>query len=121
MANTKSYFRDHYNLLLLSVNIFGLILVSVFIILRLVDINTSSYIVQCRNCSDPNALNKYITGGVNGLISFIFFIIVIFAGNLILSFKTYLINRNLSISILYFGIFLEIIALIVSNALFILR
>ncbi len=121
MAHTKSYFRDHYSLLLLSINIFGVILVVLFIILRLVDINTSSYIIQCRNCSDPNALNKYITGGISGFISFILFILIIFIGSFVLSFKTYLVNRDLSITILYFGIFLEVVALIVSNALFILR
>ena len=121
MASPKKYFHDHYILLLLSINTFLSILLGLFVILRLTSTNSSSYIVQCRNCSDPNALNKYINGNTSGFISFIIFGIIVLIISFILSYKTHTLNRSLAITILYFGILLDIVGLIVSNSLFVLR
>ena len=121
MAVTKKYFHDHYILLLLSINTFLSILLGLFIILRLNSTNSSSYIVQCRNCSDPSALNKYINGTTSGFISFILFGVIILIIGFFLSYKTYKLNRNLAITILYLSVLLEIIGLLVSNSLFVLR
>ena len=121
MAKTKTYFRDHYILILLTINFFLSIALIIFIILRLIDIHSSNYIVQCRNCSDPNALNRFINGNIVDLISFSVFGILVFVINFVLSYKTYKLNHNLSIVILYLGILLEIFGLIVSNSLFVLR
>lgn len=121
MSSTKKYFHDHYVLLLLSINMFLSILLGVFVILRLSSTNSANYIIQCRNCSDPNALNKYINGTSFGLISFVVFGFIILIISFILSFKTHTINRSLSLVIIYLGILIEIMGLLVSNSLFVLR
>ena len=121
MAAIKNYFHDHYILLLLSINIFLGVLLSVFVIVRLNSTNSANYIIQCRNCSDPNALNKYINGNTLGLVSFIVFSFLIIIISSVLSYRTHTLNKNLSIVILYIGILLEIVGLLVSNSLFVLR
>jgi hypothetical protein len=121
MAKTKSYYKDHYILLLCSLNIFLTIILIVFISARLISTDSPNYIVQCRNCTDPTALNKYVNGSYMTFISFMVFGVLILIFNLFLSFKTYYIRKGLSIMILYLGILLEILSLIISNALFILK
>ncbi len=121
MAKIKSFYRDHYVLLLCSLNIFLTIILTVFISIRLISTNSPSYIVQCRNCTDPTALNKYTSGSYITFISFIVFGVFILIFNLFLSYKTYNLRKGLSITILYLGILLEILSLIISNALFILK
>jgi hypothetical protein len=121
MATPKKFIRDHYILLLLTVNIFLCIAVSIFILVRLSDVHSTSYIVQCRNCSDPLATNKYLVGGVGSILSLIAFSIVILAVNSALSYKAYTIHRQLSVAILSLGILLQILTLTVSNSLLVLR
>jgi hypothetical protein len=121
MAVSKKYFNDHYSLLLLTINFFLCMVVISFVLARLVGLHSTSYIVQCRDCSDPTATNKYLVGGVSGLISFIVFSIVVLVMNTTLSIRTYNINRQLSIVLLSLGILLQILTLAVSNALLVLR
>src|ERR1700721_2872371 len=120
MAATKRFFHDHYILLLLTVNIFLCLAVVAFVIARLSGVHSTSYIIQCRNCSDPTATNKYLVGGVSGLLSFIVFSLVVLVVNGWLSVKTYNIHRQLSIAMLGLGILLQVLTLTVSNALLVL-
>lgn len=121
MAISTKFFRDHYILLLLTVNVFLFLTVAIFIIARLSGLHSSSYIVQCRDCSDPTATNKYLVGGVSGLLSFIVFSFIVLVTNVALSLKSYNIHRQLSASILSLGILLQVLTLAVSNALLVLR
>ncbi|MHB1864973.1 MAG: hypothetical protein ACYCPS_02295 [Candidatus Saccharimonadales bacterium] len=121
MAISSKFFRDHYILLLLTINVFLFLVVAVFVIVRLSGLHSSSYIVQCRNCSDPTATNKYLVGGVSGLLSFIVFSLVVLVINITLSLKSYNIHRQLAIAILSLGILLQVLTLAVSNALLVLR
>lgn len=121
MAISKKYFHDRYILLLLTVNLFLFLAVTTFIIVRLVGLHSSSYIIQCRNCSDPTATNKYLVGGVSSLLSFIIFSLIVLLTNSTLSLKSYNIHRQLSIALLSLGILLQALTLAVSNALLVLR
>jgi hypothetical protein len=121
MAVAKRFFNDHYILLLLTINIFLSLAVIAFIIFRLSGLHSTSYIVQCRNCSDPIAINKYLVGGISGMISFIVFSLVVLGINTTLSIKTYNIHRQLAIALLSLGILLQVLTFAVSNALLVLR
>ncbi|MEI9913615.1 MAG: hypothetical protein WDN66_01215 [Candidatus Saccharibacteria bacterium] len=121
MALSKKFFHDHYILLLLTVNIFLFLAVMSFVIVRLSGLHSTSYIVQCRNCSDPTATNKYLVGSVTSLLSFIVFSFVVLAVNTALSLKSYNIHRQLAITLLSLGILLQVLTLVVSNALLVLR
>ncbi len=121
MAISKKFYHDHYILLLLTVNVFLFLAVAVFVIVRLSGLHSSSYIVQCRNCSDPTATNKYLVGGVSGLLSFIVFSFIVLTANTALSLKSYNIHRQLAITLLSLGILLQVLTLAVSNALLVLR
>jgi hypothetical protein len=121
MATSKRFFNDHYILLLLTVNIFLCLAVVSFVLVRLSGLHSTSYIVQCRNCSDPTATNKYLVGGVSGLLSFIAFSFVVLGISTTLSIRSYNIHRQLAIAILGLGILLQVLTLTVSNALLVLR
>jgi hypothetical protein len=121
MANSKKYFQDHLVLLLLSVMVFLAVAGSLFMLIRLSSGHSSTYIVQCRDCSNPQALTKFTNGSVVDLISFIFFSIVVVATNTMLSLSAYKIHRQLAIAILSLGILLLILTIIISNALLVLR
>ncbi len=121
MAISRKYFHDHYILLLVSINIFLCLLVTIFVLVRLSSGHSTNYIVACRDCSDPNALNKFMTGGVTELLAFIVFSFIVLVTHISLSIKSYPIHRQLSVTILGLGVLLQILTLTVSNALLVLR
>ncbi len=121
MATPKKYFHDHLVMLLLSVDIFLAIGGSLFILLSLGSSNSSSYIVQCRDCSNTAAVNKFTNGSMSGLLAFIVFAALVVASQLVLSYRAYKIHRQLAITILALGVPLLVIMIIVSNALLMLR
>lgn len=115
------YFRDHFILLLLTLNFFLFILAIIFLTVRLSSVHATNYIIQCRNCTDVNAVNKYITGSLFDMVGFIVFSVIVVVAGSLLSYRTFAINRKLSVVILGMGILLQILTLIITNALFILR
>jgi len=115
------YFHDRLVLLLLSVNIFLALAVSVFTILQLSARHTNDYIVQCRDCSNIAYVGRFTHGGIGELLSFVVFALLVLAVHTALSLRTYQINRQLSVTILALGMLLLVIAGIVSNALLVLR
>jgi hypothetical protein len=120
MAVSRKYLHDHYILLLLSINIFLCLLVALFVIVRLTSGHSTSYIVGCRDCSNPSSI-KFLTGGVSGLLSLIVFSFIVLITHASLSLKSYTIHRQLAVAILSLGILLQILTLAVSNALLVLR
>ena len=118
MPATQKYFHDKVVLLLLSVNFFLAFLSSLLILLRLSDGEATNYIVQYRS---NLGLSAYKTGGIGGLLEFVLFVVLILGVHLVLSIKTYHIQRQLSVTILSMGILLLVIATIVSNSLLVLR
>ncbi len=121
MAVPKKYIHDHFVLLLVSITAFLFILSTTLIVVRLSGSHSASYIVQCRDCSNPTALNKFITGGVADIISFIIFSLIVLIANTVLSMKVYTIHRQLAIAVLGLGILLQVLTIAVSNALLVLR
>jgi hypothetical protein len=117
-AIPKKYFRDHFVLLLLTVNVFLGVLTIIFVLVRLSTAYSDSYITQFR---PTLGINKYHNGSVLDLISFSVFAALILVINTALSYKTYAIHRQLTITILSFGILLLILTIIISNALLGLR
>lgn len=118
MANARTYFHDHFVLLLLTVNTFLALFTVIFVFLRLSSSSGSSYIVQYRSNLGVSAFK---TGSVSEIVSFAVFALLLLAVNAVLSYKTYSINRNLSISVLSLGILLLVLDILVSNALLMLH
>lgn len=118
MANPKQYFHDHFVLVLLSVNVFLAVAGSIFMLIRLSTDSGASYIVQYRS---NLGINAFETGSVLGLLSFVAFAGLVLAIHTMLSIKAYRIHRQLSIAILSLSIPLLALAIIISNALLVLR
>lgn len=118
MAASKKYFHDHFILLLLSVNAFLAVAGSIFILLRLSTSHGTGYIVQYRASL---GINAFKTGQVIDILGFIVFAILALAIHTALSLRAYHIHRQLAITILSLGILLLVLAIIVSNALLVLR
>lgn len=121
MAQPNKYFHDKSVLLLLSIDVFLALTTAVFVLLRLSAGHGNGYIVQCRDCSNPAAVNKFVNGGVTQLLSFIVFAFLVLAVHTILSLRTYHIHRQLALTILGLGILLLVLGIIVSNALLVLH
>lgn len=121
MTGAKSYFQDRMVLLLLSVNIFLGVLAILSVLFRLQGAGGNGYIVQCRDCSNPNALTKFTRGDVVDILSFVGFAAIVVLIHATLSWRTYHIRRQLSLAILALGILLLVLGIVVSSALLILR
>ena len=119
MAVPQKYLRDKVILLLVSVNVFFAFLAAALVVLRLSSgLGGEGYIVQYRS---NLGFNAFKTGSVTDLLSFIAYVSVVCAINIALSINTYYLRRQLSIAILALGSLLLLLALIVSNALLVLR
>ena len=121
MAAKKTYFHDHLVLLLLSITAFLTIAVTLLVLVKLGTGESNSFIVQCRDCSNPSAINRFTSGGVANLLSFIGFSAVVLTASTVLSMRAYKVHRQLAIVILALGVLLLILAVIISNALLTLR
>ena len=117
MTIPKQYLHDRLLLLIVSVNIFLTFLLSFLTLVRL-DTSHSSYIVQYRSNA---AINVFKSGSSTELYSFILFGILVLVLHQVLSFRAYLIHRQLAVIVLGLGTLLLVIAIIVSNALLVLR
>lgn len=114
----KKYFHDRFVLLLLSVNAFLALVVTVSVLLRLDTANPSGYFVQYR---ENLGLNAYAVGGFVSLLSFVVFAIFILGFHTFVSMRTYQMRRSIAITTLGLGTLLLALTLIVSNALLVLR
>ena len=121
MATPQKYFHDHLVMLLLSINAFLAVGGGLFILLSLSTGHSNGYIIQCRDCSNPEAVNKFTNGTVISLLSFVAFAALVLVSHTVLSFRAYKIHRQLAIAILALGILLLALSVIVSNALLVLR
>ena len=118
MQLTKKYFQDKGVLLLLGINVFLAFLTATIIVLRLGSSNNSGYLVQYRaNVS----IGEFKSGGIVNFIYFIIFAILVAGFNIVLSYKTYTIRRQFAVTVLGMSILLLSVAIIVSNALLVLR
>jgi hypothetical protein len=114
----KKYFHDRVVLLLLTVNTFVAILLSLLILLRLDGGRTDGYIVEYRA---NLGLSAFKTGDATTLFSFIVFAALVLGIHTVLSMQVYHVRRHFSVAILAMGLMLLVVSLIVSNALLVLR
>lgn len=114
MPITKKYFHDRTVLMLLGINIFLVFLVIISMIFRLQLGGGSGFIVEYRS---NLGIGGYKTGSLSSLLSFIVFAVVVVGANILLSWRTYHIRRQMALLILALGILLLILCTVVSNAL----
>ena len=117
MLIPKQYLHDRLVLLIESANIFLALVLALLTVLRL-DTSHSSYIVQYRSNA---AINAFKSGSSTELFSFIIFGFLTLIIHTAISLRVYRIHRQLSVTVLALGTLLLVIAIIVSNALLVLR
>lgn len=113
----RHYLHDRFILLIGSVNTFLTLLLALTTVFRL-DTSHSSYIVQYR--SDAT-INAFKSGSSSELLSFVLFGIVVLVVHTVLSVRVYRVHRQLAVTVLGLGTLLLVLAIIVSNALLVLR
>ena len=118
MATEKRYFHDRVILLLLSVSIFLVLLISALVLLRLDGNRGGGYIIQYRA---NLGISAFQTGRVSELLAFMVFAPLVAAVHGVLSARIYATSRQFAICFLSLGVLLLVLALIVSNALLVLR
>ena len=117
MTIPKQYLHDRFLLLLNSVNVFLALLLAILTLLRL-DASHSSYIVQYRANVTVDAFKS---GSSSELYGFVVFGLLVLVFHTLISFRVFLIHRQLAAVVLSLGTLLLMLALIVSNALLVLR
>ena len=118
MQTPKRYFHDRTVLLLLSVSTFLVLLSTLLILWRLGNNHSNGYIVQYRA---NLGISAFQTGRVSDLLAFTVFSILVLVVHAILSIRIYPVQRQFAITILGLGVLVLLVALIVSNALLVLR
>lgn len=116
MTISKEYLHDRFVLLIVSVNIFLAFLLSVLTLARLG--GHTSYIVQYRSTVPINAFKS---GSSVELLSFVAFALLVLLFQTGISVRVYQIHRQLTVAVLGLGTLLLVLAIIVSNALLVLR
>lgn len=115
MLFTKKYFQDKLILLLLSVEIFLMLLNTALILLRLGNQQTNGgYFIQYRANLEIGA---YKTGGVATILEFILFGVLVVIVHTALSLKMYPIRRQVAVGVLALGMLLLVVSMIVSYLL----
>lgn len=118
MSVPKEYFHDRLILLLLTVSTFLTALGSVLILLKFDPGRNEGYIVQYRASL---GISAFKTGQGSELLAFIIFLVLTLAIGVVISLRVYNVHRQFSILSLSMAVFLMVIAIIVSNALLVLR
>lgn len=117
MTIPKQYLHDRLILFILSVNVFLTFLLAILTAVR-IDASHSSYIVQYRSSA---AINAFKSGSSTELYSFIVFGLIVLVFHTVISLRAYLVHRQLAVVVLGLGTLLLVLAIIVSNALLVLR
>lgn len=117
MVTTKRYLHDRFVLFFLAINAFLLLAILVGVFFRLGD-TSDGYIQQYRS---NLGLNGYRVGGVGEMISFAIFGVMVFAFQLIISFRVYDIKKQAAWVVLVLSTLLLVLTLFVSSALIQLR
>lgn len=114
----KNYFHDRLVLLLISISMFLTVFTSILILFRLQNGNNEGLIGQYHS---NLGLSAFEPGSRGTYLSFIIFGIIVVVLHLVLSMRMYHRRRDFSIAILWMALFLEVLLLIVSNALSVLQ
>lgn len=117
MVNPRAFFHDRLVLLLLTINSFLLILISLSIIFRLGDTN-EGYIAQYRS---NLGLEGYKVGGLGQILSFIIFAVMVYGFQIYLGIRMYHIHKKVTYTILLLSFLLMVLTLVISYSLLGLR
>lgn len=118
MPLPKKYLHDKLILLLVSSNVFLAFLCSALLFLRLSTGEGEGFIIEYRA---NLGIGAFSTGTALDMLSFVFFAVLVAAITIALSIGVYGIRRMLSLLVLSFGVLLLLLAIVVSNALMVLR
>lgn len=119
MHVSKKYLHDKLILSLLSIILFLALVCIVLVLLRYgAGGATNGYIVQFRA---NLGISAFKTGSLASILSFPLFAIIVSAFSIILSIKAFALRRQLALTILGLTVLLLVLAIIVSNALLVLR
>lgn len=119
MHVSKKYLHDKLILSLLSIILFLALVCVVLVLLRFgAGGATNGYIVQFRA---NLGISAFKTGSLASILSFPLFALLISGTSILLSIKAFAVRRQLALAILSLTILLLILAIIVSNALLVLR
>ena len=114
----KNYLHDRTILLILTINSFLTVLGTTLILWRLSSGQGSNYIVSYRA---NLGISAYAGGQSIDILAFIVFLFLILGLNTVFSMKVYADYRTYALTTLGLGTLLSLLAVIVSNALLILR
>ena len=114
----KKYLHDRFVLLLITVNGFLALLITVMTLLRLDTVRSDGYVVQYRA---NLGLNAFQVGNFVPLLGFIILAIFIAAFHTLISVREYSQRRDVALVVLGFGTLLLVLTLIVSNELLLRR
>ena len=118
MPIPRKYLHDKLVLSLVSINAFLALACIIVILLRFGAGGGNGYIVQYRA---NLGISAFKTGDISNILALGVFSPVFAAINILLSIRMYNIRRELIVTILSLGIFVLLLAIIVSNALLVLR
>jgi hypothetical protein len=117
-SNPQKFFHDRLVLLMVSISTFLTLLGSILILLKVDSGRNEGYIVEYRQ---NLGISAFKTGEATGVVAFVLFMLVILVMHTSLSYKVYKLHRQLSVTVLGLGIVLLTLAIIISNALLVLR
>lgn len=118
MTIPSRYFHNRSILLLLIINSILVLIGSILILFRLDSGTTTNYIIEYRA---NYGIGEYQRGFALDMAGFIFFMLINFAICVFLSLRTFPIRKNIAVVILSVCSLLNIMTIIVSNALMALR
>ena len=114
----KNYFHDRLVLLLISINAFLALFTSLLVLFRLRGSGSDGLVGQYHANLGLSAFEPGTTATYIAFVGFVFAVLIL---HTLLSMRMYHRRRDYSISILWMGLFLLVLALIVSNALSVLQ
>ncbi len=117
MAAQKHFLQDRTALLLVSGTAFLTLAAVVLVVLKMGNGN-ANYIVSYRSTL---GIDRYATGTVRDVLSFVVAAVLIFAVGLVLAYRAYPVKRQLSLVVLALTVPLLLFLIVVSNALLVLR
>lgn len=118
MTIPSRYFHNRSILLLLIVNGALVLIGSILILFRLDSGTTTNYIIEYRA---NYGIGEYQRGFALDMAGFIFFMLINFATSVFLSLRTFPMRKQIAVVVLAICSLLNIITIIVSNALMALR
>jgi len=118
MPVPKKYFNDRLVVLLLGIDLFLTVVGTLLVLFRLDPSRSTGYIIEYRA---NFGVGEFKTGGILSLSSFIAFLIINLVLGVLLSMRTFNLRRHVSLMVLSLAAMLSLLAIVVSNALLVLR